>query len=85
MFMLLTFVIGIILRLTENGRNEARIILAYSLFGFYFRLLHVFTISRHIGPIVLMVGRMVSCMDGFNHVHVIFKLERVTITNYLSL
>ncbi|XP_072018188.1 transient receptor potential cation channel subfamily M member 5-like [Amphiura filiformis] len=58
-FNLTLFTVGMILRLTAFGRNEARIILAFSLFGFYFRLLHELTPFKFTGPKVLMVGQMI--------------------------
>ncbi|XP_072018241.1 transient receptor potential cation channel subfamily M member 5-like [Amphiura filiformis] len=58
-FNLTLFTVGMILRLTAYSRNEARVILAFSLFGFYFRLLHKLTPFKCTGPKVLMVGQMI--------------------------
>ncbi|XP_072021702.1 transient receptor potential cation channel subfamily M member-like 2 [Amphiura filiformis] len=63
-YMLTSFVLGVILRLV-NHRHEARIILAFSIFGFYFRLFHKLTFSKYTGPKVLMIGQMLIDLAVF--------------------
>ncbi|XP_072015017.1 transient receptor potential cation channel subfamily M member 5-like [Amphiura filiformis] len=63
-YMLGFFVLGVILRLA-NHRNEARIALAFSIIGFYFRLLHKLTLFKYTGPKILMIGQMLIDLAVF--------------------
>ena len=61
MIMYPLFVVATILLFPSDTRETAKILLAVALFLFYFRLLNAFTISRTIGPKVLMIFKMVRC------------------------
>ncbi|XP_072020327.1 transient receptor potential cation channel subfamily M member 2-like [Amphiura filiformis] len=54
----LLFLLGSILRYSENVTETARIILAIDIFIFYFRLLEYLTFIKSIGPKIFMIGRM---------------------------
>ncbi len=66
----LLFMLGTCLRYStdpvtvENGR----ILLAFDLFLFYFRLLDYLTFVKRIGPKVIMIGRMVCRQQGLGTV-----------------
>ena len=59
MLMLTLFMVAIVLRFITITNEIGRILLAFDLFIFYFRLLHVFTISESLGPKVIMIFKMV--------------------------
>ncbi|XP_072037605.1 transient receptor potential cation channel subfamily M member 5-like [Amphiura filiformis] len=56
--MLNLFVVAMIFRFVPSTNEIGRLLLALDLFFFYFRQLHVFTISEKLGPKVIMVFKM---------------------------
>lgn len=65
MIMYPLFVVATILLFPSDTRETAKILLAVALFLFYFRLLNAFTISRTIGPKVLMIFKMLVDLGVF--------------------
>ncbi|XP_072021882.1 transient receptor potential cation channel subfamily M member-like 2 [Amphiura filiformis] len=55
---LLLFGIGTAMRFNAGLLNAARVVLAFDLFIFYMRLLNSFTIYQHLGPKLIMIGKM---------------------------
>ncbi|XP_072024643.1 transient receptor potential cation channel subfamily M member 5-like [Amphiura filiformis] len=72
-FMLVSFTLGVILRLT-NHRREATITLAISVFAFYFRLFHKLTYFKYTGPKILMIGNMLIDLGVFMGILVIVMI-----------
>ena len=56
---LLLFAVGIALRFFENFVDYARIILALDLAVFYIRILQIFSVSKKLGPKLIMIAKMV--------------------------
>lgn len=57
---LLLFGIGLGLRFFPGTFQAARIVLALDLMVFYMRLLQSFSVSKNLGPKLIMIARMVS-------------------------
>ena len=68
---MLMYIAGLILRfippeICERCFYSARIILALNLMGFFFRILHMFSVHKELGPKLVMIGHMVSgCHENF--------------------
>ncbi|XP_050407123.1 transient receptor potential cation channel subfamily M member 1 isoform X2 [Patella vulgata] len=60
-FTLVLFIIGIILRIIPDAYTfeAARVILCLNLVFFYFRMLHIFFVNKHLGPKIQMISKMV--------------------------
>ena len=65
---LLTFIVGLVLRLipvdicpNQSCFTAARIIYALDLMAFFFRILHMFSVHKKLGPKLDMIGQMVCC------------------------
>lgn len=56
------FVIGIMLRFLpyQETLEAARCVMALNLVIFFFRILHIFSVHKQLGPKLVMIGRMVS-------------------------
>ena len=56
------FVVGIMLRFLpyEETLEAARCVMALNLVIFFFRILHIFSVHKQLGPKLVMIGRMVS-------------------------
>ena len=56
------FVVGIVLRFIPFSQtlDAARLILALDLILFYIRFLDVYSVSKELGPKLVMIGRMVN-------------------------
>lgn len=46
--------------LIESRQSYSRVILSLALMTFWFRILHIFSVIRILGPKLVMIGRMVS-------------------------
>jgi hypothetical protein len=60
---MLLFLTGMILRAIPDNTSTfraARIVLSINLLTFYLRLLHIFSVFKQLGPVLVMIGRMVS-------------------------
>jgi len=60
--MYFVLVLAIVLRFTLTSESDfvwARNVYAVNLVMFYLRILEIFLIHRHIGPTIVMIGRMV--------------------------
>lgn len=55
------FVVGMVLRfIPDNACFEAsRVFLSINLISFFFRILHIFSVNKELGPKLVMIGRMV--------------------------
>lgn len=66
---ILSFVTGIILKVIPDSPScfeASRIILALNLMVFYFRILHIFSVHKELGPKLVMIGKMVSPMSSLS-------------------
>lgn len=64
------FVMGIVLRFLrfDSTLEAARCVMALNLVIFFFRILHIFSVHKQLGPKLVMIGRMVSGQHfGFIH------------------
>lgn len=70
------FVVGIMLRFLpyEETLEAARCVMALNLVIFFFRILHIFSVHKQLGPKLVMIGRMVSMQKLFDIFAFIFKL-----------
>ena len=59
---ILLFIAGIVLQVLncDDCFDASRIVLAINLMTFFFRILHIFSIHKELGPKLVMIGRMVS-------------------------
>ncbi|XP_013398789.1 transient receptor potential cation channel subfamily M member 2 [Lingula anatina] len=74
---LLFFLTGTVLRLIpgcEGCFEAARIVLALNLMTFWFRILHIFSVQKTLGPMLVMIGRMVIDLLGFFVILMVFVL-----------
>ncbi|XP_033624226.1 transient receptor potential cation channel subfamily M member-like 2 isoform X2 [Asterias rubens] len=62
---LLLFAVGIALRFFENFVDYARIILALDLAVFYIRILQIFSVSKKLGPKLIMIAKMMVDLAFF--------------------
>ena len=64
------FILGTFLRYSTDPViiEKARILLAFDLLFFYFRLLQYLTFVKRVGPKVIMIGRMVCRQKGLDTV-----------------
>ena len=69
--MLSLFGVAMIFRHVPSTNEVGRVLLAFDVFVFYFRQLHIFTISEKLGPKVIMVFKMVSlsALKKYKHRH----------------
>ena len=59
---ILLFVCALILRFLpyDSTLEAARVIYAVNFITFFFRILHIFSVHRELGPKLVMIGTMVS-------------------------
>jgi hypothetical protein len=67
MIALITFMVGITLRVlpidmctNQSCFVAARVIYGVNLMTFFFRVLHMFSVHKQLGPKLVMIGQMVS-------------------------
>ena len=58
------FVSGVALRFKDSNSNTAQILLAFSMMLFYLRTLHMVSFNRTLGPILVMIWKMVRIYLG---------------------
>ena len=67
---ILLFVLGMILRLAPGPSSEllnaARVVLSINIITFFSRILHIFSISKQLGPKLSMIYQMVKIILHFN-------------------
>ena len=69
---IILFGVGTVFRFIPNDTcfDIARVILSIDLIGFFFRILHIFSVNKELGPKLAMIHRMVSeCGGSFSHKH----------------
>lgn len=76
---LLTFTLGFILKWIDSSTcpdcfEASRVVLAVNLMLFYFRLLHIFSIHKNLGPKLVMIGRMMLDLSYFFIILLVFIL-----------
>ena len=65
-FTILLFIAGVVLQVSncDDCFEASRVVLAINLMTFFFRILHIFSVHKELGPKLVMIGRMVStCTD----------------------
>ncbi|XP_064643438.1 transient receptor potential cation channel subfamily M member-like 2 isoform X2 [Lineus longissimus] len=74
---LLLFLTGMILRAIPDNTltfRAARIVLAINLLTFYLRLLHIFSVFKQLGPVLVMIGRMMVDLLWFMIILMVFMV-----------
>lgn len=63
------FICGMVLRALPYSASfeAARIVLGINILSFFFRVLHIFSVHKELGPKLVMIGNMVS--DKIFHIH----------------
>ena len=64
MITIVLFTVGMSLRFIPNSAtfSVARVVLSINLISFFFRILHIFSVKKELGPKLVMIRRMV-CRD----------------------
>lgn len=63
---ILLFSVGMVLRLQDQPfRSDGRVIYCVNIIYWYIRLLDIFGVNKYLGPYVMMIGKMVSMVLGF--------------------
>ncbi|XP_022809071.1 transient receptor potential cation channel subfamily M member 3-like [Stylophora pistillata] len=73
-FAVVSFFIGLGLRLHPTTRSAGHVVYCLDVMLWIIRLLHIFSVSKHLGPYVVMIGRMTVDMLYFLLIMVIFLL-----------
>lgn len=62
---IILFGVGMLLRFIPNTTcfDLARVVLSINLVSFFFRILHIFSVNKELGPKLVMIRRMVSGRD----------------------
>ena len=58
-FAMISFFVGLGLRLHPTTRSAGHVVYSLDVMLWIIRLLDIFTVSKHLGPYVVMIGRMV--------------------------
>ncbi len=59
-FAVVSFFVGLGLRLHPTTRSAGHVVYCLDVMLWIIRLLDIFSVSKHLGPYVVMIGRMVS-------------------------
>lgn len=73
-FAMISFFVGLGLRLHPTTRSAGHVVYSLDVMLWIIRLLDIFTVSKHLGPYVVMIGRMTRDMLYFLVIMVIFLL-----------
>ncbi|XP_042218269.1 transient receptor potential cation channel trpm-like [Homarus americanus] len=65
MFFALFFVVGLALRLQEQTMQAGRIIYCVDIIYWYLRILEILSANKYLGPLVMMMGKMIKNMAYF--------------------
>ena len=65
-FAVILFFVGLGLRLCPTTRTAGHVVYCLDVMLWITRLLHIFSVSKHMGPYVVMIGRMVNA-ELFQH------------------
>ncbi|XP_022084590.1 transient receptor potential cation channel subfamily M member 5-like [Acanthaster planci] len=71
---LVMFAVGIGLRFHPATFDAARVVLALDLMVFYFRILHVCSASKHLGPKLIMITKMMLDLISFICILLVFLI-----------
>ncbi|ESO93554.1 hypothetical protein LOTGIDRAFT_161660 [Lottia gigantea] len=76
------FAFGIILRFIPNDTTFeiARVSLCLNLISFYFRILHIFSVNKQLGPKLVMIRRMVQDLMSFVVILAVFIIAYAVAT-----
>ncbi|XP_048236497.1 transient receptor potential cation channel subfamily M member-like 2 isoform X3 [Haliotis rufescens] len=68
------FTTGMILRFIPNDEsfNAARVVLSINLISFFFRILHIFSVNKQLGPKLVMIRRMIDDLMSFVVILMVF-------------
>lgn len=61
------FLLGMALRLNAPTLGYGRVFYCISIIFWFVRILDLFAVSKHLGPYVMMIGKMVSIPECINH------------------
>ena len=75
---LVLFFIGFALKLYPPRRSEGHVVYCVDLAMWIMRLMHFFNVSKHMGPYVVMIGKMVRHLNCYN-----FWNERIFYSTFL--
>jgi len=73
-FAVVSFFVGLALRLHPTTRSAGHVVYCLDVMLWIIRLLDIFSVSKHLGPYVVMIGRMTVDMLYFLLIMVIFLL-----------
>eukprot|EP00057_Strongylocentrotus_purpuratus_P005699 XP_003731577.2 PREDICTED: transient receptor potential cation channel subfamily M member 5 [Strongylocentrotus purpuratus] len=68
------FTAGAVLRHYPGMLDAARIVLSLTLVTFYIRLLHIFSVNKHLGPKLIMIIKMMNDLVVFMCILMVFLL-----------
>ncbi|XP_070175133.1 transient receptor potential cation channel subfamily M member-like 2 [Littorina saxatilis] len=71
---ILLFTVGMILRFIPNDTcfSFARVVLSLNLVSFFFRILHIFSVNKELGPKLVMIRRMIRDLMWFVVILMVF-------------
>lgn len=69
------FILAAILRFCPESISAARIAYSFCLMSFFFRILHVFTVHKELGPKIIMIRRMMIDLVFFLIILMVFVLS----------
>ncbi|XP_061181480.1 transient receptor potential cation channel subfamily M member 2-like [Saccostrea echinata] len=75
------FMLAAILRFCPWTITEARVAYSFCLMSFFFRILHIFTVHKELGPKIIMIRRMMTDLVFFMIILMVFVLS-YSITSY---
>ncbi|XP_074627353.1 transient receptor potential cation channel subfamily M member-like 2 isoform X1 [Acropora palmata] len=73
-FAVILFFVGLGLRLCPTTRTAGHVVYCLDVMLWITRLLHIFSVSKHLGPYVVMIGRMTKDMLKFLIIMMVFLL-----------
>ncbi|XP_013397522.1 transient receptor potential cation channel subfamily M member 1-like isoform X2 [Lingula anatina] len=62
---IILYIIGAVLRNMESYIQDGHVVFSVDIIFWYIRILDIFSVSKHLGPYVMMVGKMVVDMINF--------------------
>ncbi|CAG5118818.1 unnamed protein product, partial [Candidula unifasciata] len=71
---ILLFAVGMTLRFIDddNFLSGARVILSINLIAFFFRILHIFSVNKQLGPKLVMINKMIKDLMSFVIILIVF-------------
>ncbi|XP_048780497.1 transient receptor potential cation channel subfamily M member 2-like isoform X2 [Ostrea edulis] len=69
------FILAAVLRFFPATITEARIVYSFCLMSFFFRILHIFTVHKELGPKIIMIRRMMIDLVFFLIILMVFVVS----------